>query len=688
MEVMRTKKAGRRRGSFPPSGRRAPGGRQNTRGGGASGTATAPPPGRVADKEPRGNTTSGFASTPRADQQQNRAGDRGAPARPGPARGAAPSGAPGGRDHQAQPSLRGGGGAAQPSQSHAAGSVGDAGTGNGDGTTGAVFATGGERAEADSAVWLARLFKSQETSHRIIMTEMKALRAHQTTLQSDMRIVKKSKTTMRKRLNDTIVEVARVATATEAMAHKANGTAAAAAASTLPPSSSPVPADPVHIPTKVPWAKGMMKSIRSAYAGMVLHAKSFADMTPSAAAVDDLCARHLQAKFRFPLGLVSAHAMLGRDYLTPCVQTDRQDPETAFARLPLRSLFRRVIPRFNEAFRTAAYDGFVPAAAPILQIGSRQDVQGAKNKLVLSREDAQQCLDNHWLFSNAQGRTTILAAAHSVFERNGQLANFLVDATSTQVQHYRISYELYALVVVSVYVSLRTVAGYPSFSEGGGNMDAAFLKVWAQIMLELDDHLPKHGRVEDNLLITNGNVGGRAISLKASRLEYTARLVAKTSAGPLPPPRPPRTRRKGATVAEESVDNSAGGATAQGDSPGTGSTPGSAVRAAEGDLSSAGAAPLSTAADGRASAAGDAPGGATGAGRTPRESASDGGAVGTTSLADANPPVRDDNTRTDAGDIGEGNTDADDATDEDLDSGESDESADGSDDSDDGGNPE
>lgn len=94
------------------------------------------------------------------------------------------------------------------------------------------------------------------------MTEMKALRAHQTTLQSDMRIVKKSKTTMRKRLNDTIVEVARVATATEAMAHKANGTAAAAAASTLPPSSSPVPADPVHIPTKVPWAKGMMVSKR------------------------------------------------------------------------------------------------------------------------------------------------------------------------------------------------------------------------------------------------------------------------------------------------------------------------------------------------------------------------------------------------------------------------------------------
>lgn len=94
--------------------------------------------------------------------------------------------------------------------------------------------------------------------------------------------------------------------------------------------------------------------------------------------------------------------------------------------------------------------------------------------------------------------------------------------------------------------TLRSISGYPSFAEKGGNIDVAFRKVWAHSLVLLDGHLPKHTRVHEGLLLTNGDDPSRSVTagIRADRLVSTALLMAETAVvGPPPTPAPKRRRR-------------------------------------------------------------------------------------------------------------------------------------------------
>lgn len=145
-----------------------------------------------------------------------------------------------------------------------------------------------------------------------------------------------------------------------------------------------------------------------------------------------------------------------------------------------------MVPRWNSAIRKVAIDAFLEHARVARTIGPKVTEGDKEGTYVYSPADNKKCMDGHWLFSEEMGRQCINTAIHAVLSKLEVLTKFWVAATPEQEGHYRLRFGLYARIASAVYMEPRANAGWSNFSDGGGNMDEAPRKVWAQYMVLLD----------------------------------------------------------------------------------------------------------------------------------------------------------------------------------------------------------
>lgn len=269
------------------------------------------------------------------------------------------------------------------------------------------------------------------------------------------------------------------------------------------------------------------------YQKRTLDATTVADDYLSATHIIELFVAELDRKFSHPRGLVEAKEMLDRRYLTP---TRRND--VSLAPVKLHIFLRRMVPRWNEAIRDVATVAFLDAAQSHRNIGTRQQGGPKEGRFVYSGADAKRCIDDHWLIDDPVGRSCIKAAIHAALARLSVLSHFLVLETPTVPSHYRLRFQLYARIASTVYMALRKKAGWPNFSDGGGNIDEGPRKVWAHFLVLLDSRMPKHDDIEEGVLLTNGKDATRAAVPDYSREELlkTATMIeAAAAVGAVPP---------------------------------------------------------------------------------------------------------------------------------------------------------
>lgn len=164
-----------------------------------------------------------------------------------------------------------------------------------------------------------------------------------------------------------------------------------------------------------------------------------------------------------------------------------------------------MVPRRQSSIRTVAIDAFLEHARIARSIGTKVTEGNKEGTYVYSPADNKKCMDGHWLIKYGMGCQCFNAAIHAALSKLEVLAMFWVAGTPQQGKHYRLRFGLYARIKSVVYRELRTNAGWSNFSDGGGNMDEAPRKVWAQFMVPLDDIMPKNADVVNWVLLTNGD---------------------------------------------------------------------------------------------------------------------------------------------------------------------------------------
>ena len=303
---------------------------------------------------------------------------------------------------------------------------------------------------------------------------------------------------------------------------------------------------------EAPWADAIQKLVRDDYVQRTARATSNDLVVPSAKTARSwfliLLAKELK---RTP----AEAETLAKTRIWRKAKKTANNPTGARVPVIAERFVKRAVPRFHSDAKVIAWDAYQHVMCLRMNFGVLVDSGKRAGCYQMLPADAKLMLTGFRFIWSDKSWAGIVAAWHAMEDWCDTLDHAEAGYDDDGDTIHNVLFGKIGLAVTKVYICLLELAGFPRHTAGGGNTDEVYRKVFAAVLLKMDEYRPRDDAVNHGVYSSNGHTINRA--LVPGLLEPVLKdiLVAMGEAAEVPYTAPPHFNPLGHALAGAGLNN-------------------------------------------------------------------------------------------------------------------------------------